>query len=185
MQDTKNINYVNKVKKKKSSNNSKEQKDKLKCYRCGRTNHTAKTCYAKNLKCTNCNREGHLKKVCFKTAEINKVDEEDNVQFENVHTIHSLQSNDTNISKYKINLFIDKAPCTMELDTGAALSIISYDKFKRICPQKQLEKTQIKLRTYMGEIIKPEGVCKVLVNYEDQKHKLPLYVIRKSRCTSG
>jgi hypothetical protein len=57
----------------------------------------------------------------------------------------------------------------MELDTGSAVSVISYVDYRKYFP----------LKTYLGEKIIPEGVMHVNVQYNNQSANLDLYVVRK------
>jgi len=73
----------------------------------------------------------------------------------------------------------------MELDTGAAVSVMTKDTFKKVFPGhlKHLSSTPILLRTYSGEKIKPEGVAKVNEGYNDQSKMLDLYVVNRGGAT--
>ena len=70
---------------------------------------------------------------------------------------------------YNCNLKINGVETTMEIDTGAAVSIMNYNKFQKLCHPKVkpiLEKARVNLRTYSGEIINPKGVAPVKVAME-------------------
>ena len=70
----------------------------------------------------------------------------------------------------------------MEVDTGAAATIISEETFKKLTAQKKLEMkpTQVKLRTYNGESVKILGTVDVVVFYEGQKKQLSTLVVEGS-----
>lgn len=61
----------------------------------------------------------------------------------------------------------------MELDTGSAVTLISKEKFSTV----KLEDTNMRLRTYTGENIKPLGVLTVTVKINSQMQKLSLVVV--------
>ena len=67
----------------------------------------------------------------------------------------------------------------MEVDTGASASIIWYYTYKELWRGclPPLKKTNVKLRTYSGEIIKVLGTMTIEVVYEHQKEQLPLLVV--------
>lgn len=46
----------------------------------------------------------------------------------------------------------------MELDTGSGLTVMSKDDFKRYFPNDKLKETDMTLRTYSGEVIRPCGL---------------------------
>ena len=56
----------------------------------------------------------------------------------------------------------------MEVDTGAAVSLISEVAFNRNWPGKSLEQSSIKLKSYAGEAIEVKGSLQVQVEYNDQ-----------------
>lgn len=67
----------------------------------------------------------------------------------------------------------------MEVDTGSALSIMPKIEFDQLFPKRKLEGTDIVLRTFSGEKLKPLGVVNVQVQCNSQKGVLPLYVVQK------
>ncbi|XP_049519647.1 uncharacterized protein K02A2.6-like [Dermacentor silvarum] len=65
----------------------------------------------------------------------------------------------------------------MELDTGAAVSVMSKTQFRQLFPSAVLEPTTVKLRTYTGALVRPQGVSSVNVQHGDHSAILPLYVV--------
>ncbi|XP_068697684.1 uncharacterized protein [Montipora foliosa] len=68
--------------------------------------------------------------------------------------------------------------CSMELDTGASVSIMSEEAWKKRFPKAPLEKSTLKLRTYTGEGLDIIGQAHVQVAYQDQTANLPLQIIK-------
>ncbi|XP_068708106.1 uncharacterized protein [Montipora foliosa] len=68
--------------------------------------------------------------------------------------------------------------CSMELDTGASVSIMSEEAWKRKLPKAPLEKSTLKLRTYTGEALDIIAQAHVQVAYQDQTANLPLQIIK-------
>ncbi len=69
----------------------------------------------------------------------------------------------------------------MEVDTGAAMSVIGEDTFKALKkkhPQLKLNETKVRLHTYTGEQVKVAGQVKMSVKYEEQEAVLPALVIQ-------
>jgi len=66
---------------------------------------------------------------------------------------------------------------TMELDTGAAVSVISKDAQRRLFPDAALKRKSVVLRTCTSEPIRVEGQLDVEVQYSSQKCTLPLVVV--------
>ena len=66
----------------------------------------------------------------------------------------------------------------MELDTVAAVTVMSLSTYDRIGKVKALKETGLKLRTYTGELVRPAGVGQVDVSYEGQVLTLPITVVK-------
>ena len=65
----------------------------------------------------------------------------------------------------------------MELDTGAAVSLVSECTYRHLCPNKPLQETTTCLRTYSGEQLVILGQLEVEVQYGAQRAHLPLCVV--------
>ena len=71
---------------------------------------------------------------------------------------------------YTVKLTLDNAPLEMELDTGAAVSIISKATYKQLWEvTPKLKPTTTRLRTYSGQHLVVLGTLKVKVQYEAQQ----------------
>ena len=73
---------------------------------------------------------------------------------------------------------VNNSPLQMELDTGAATSIISADTYRQtLSGAPALQPTAKTLRTYTGEQLKVLGVLHVTVTYQSQVADLELTVV--------
>jgi len=68
--------------------------------------------------------------------------------------------------------------CSMELETGASVSIMSEEASKKRFPKAPLEKSTLKLRTYTGEALDNIGQAHLQVAYQVQTANLPLQIIK-------
>ena len=66
----------------------------------------------------------------------------------------------------------------MEVDTGAAVTVMSLSGYERVRADSGLEKSDLKLKTYTGELVSPEGVGQVKVEYQDQCFQLPITIVK-------
>ncbi|XP_054285817.1 uncharacterized protein K02A2.6-like [Macrosteles quadrilineatus] len=160
-----------------------------KCYRCGSEQHKANLCRFKNEFCRKCNKIGHISRVCLsrsgtdvrtgknKELKSNLIDIEDN--HSSIHEVYTMGSTSSGSDKFLIDVDIEGKKLKMELDTGAALSSISYSDFQSLHVNKRLFKTAVEMKTYTGEIIKPLGVCFVDCKYRDFNFYGKLYVLRQ------
>ena len=65
----------------------------------------------------------------------------------------------------------------MELDTGAAVSLLPYRLYQEKFSHLPLGKTQVQRKTYTGEHVLPRGLIKVEVRKGVESTKLPLLVV--------
>ena len=70
---------------------------------------------------------------------------------------------------------INRVSVEMELDTGAAFTVITQMTYQKIAQQKHincLEYSDLKLKSYSGELIPVFGQVAVKVNYGQQECEL-------------
>ena len=85
-----------------------------------------------------------------------------------------------NVPPMKTSLILDGREVEMKIDTGAFISLISEKTFTAYWPGKQLSPTNIKLRTYMEDIMEVVGTFNIKVTYEEAIHILPLTVVKQN-----
>lgn len=162
------------------------------CYRCGQTNHKASECRFKETTCHNCGKKGHINTVCRSK----KQPQRGKRQFQrHKGTTKWVATNDsgedteeTDVEVYSVGkrsnhpilveVRINGQELTMEVDTGAAVSIISEQRLKKVLPDAEIKATNVKLRTYTSERIPLVGVTQVTVKYGEQSKKMTLYVTK-------
>lgn len=147
----------------------KSAKGGTQCYRCGSNKHKANDCPHKEAKCFQCQKTGHIQRVCKSRGNQNSVHK---VNKPAHRGFRSLRTSETDCEKAEIcnmkavsslppilyKLTIEDHTLAMELDTGAAVSVISDRQRKELFPAVKLETTPLTLRAYTGEVIHPVGV---------------------------
>ena len=73
---------------------------------------------------------------------------------------------------------MDGKELRMELDTGAALTLVNEKTHNQLWPGKKLQPAEVRLTTYSGEAISVVGSREVLVLYGGQQVNLPLIVVK-------
>ena len=134
------------------------------CQRCGATNHSGYQSKFQQTICHYCHKKGHLAKVCRSK----KAGSQKSGQQRHHHVvINSLQQQgEANLSESSLPLLHLKEPqhaatkpltidvqingidITMEVDTGAAVSVMSWTQQLELFPTAQLKKSSLVLRTY-------------------------------------
>ena len=77
----------------------------------------------------------------------------------------------------QVQVLVNKKELTMEVDTGAAVSIISNSTRKALFPNFQLHESNLVLKTYTEEPMKIIDNLHVDVQYGSQQAKLVLVVV--------
>ena len=87
------------------------------------------------------------------------------------------------VTPWNVNVDIEGVMVSMQLDTGASLSIMAETTFKELWPQRSLSSSQVRLCSYSGEAIHVLGAVDVNVTYKGQSHKVPLIIVKGSGLT--
>jgi len=167
------------------------------CYRC-KGQHNPNSCHFKDSVCHNCGKKGHIQKACrtLKTTPPNPVSPQtkSNRTSKPQHSLNTGTSSPATESAYTlfnihnqdhppihVNLHINNREVTMELDTGAAVSVISEQTYKTVLLQQPpLQVSELLLRTYTGERLTVLGKVNVRVRYGEQIVDLPVIVVSGS-----
>ena len=153
------------------------------CYHCG-GKHTASVCWAKEATCHYCHKKGHIVRVC-RTKQNRRNPGKLSVKTNLVQTV--TESNEdyslitlgsTHSPPLRVEVYLDQQPVTMQVDTGAAVSVISYNVFQSIWDSlPSLMKSDVKLQSYTWEQIGVIGCFTTSDSYQGQKKDLPLLVV--------
>ena len=151
------------------------------CHHCGKHGHIAAACRAKKagkppFKRTYLPREtGQAKDTNYMAAAQNEdlppgvpaADEE----------LHLYSVNGARTHPIQVSMMLNGLAHTLELDTGAAVTIMSQGEYQQLFPGVPLTKPSTLLRTYSGEPHSVLGVINVEVHYKQQKESLKLTII--------
>ena len=153
---------------------------KKKCYRCGRQGHAAADCQFKDSKCHKCGKIGHIVKVCrikgVNLTECIKMDLPPSAHIDDV----IFRVDNRASQPYQVVLKVNNQPVVMEIDTGAAVTVMSSKSFKSLFPRTTLQETTVRLRTYMAKEMPVLGQRTVNVQYGDYSGSHTLYVVKGS-----
>ena len=82
----------------------------------------------------------------------------------------------------KVNL--NRHLVELEVDTGASLTVINsktFDIIKSGLEQIERSESNVKSKTYSGEIIRAQGQAVIPIKYENQSLKCTMYIIEEDR----
>lgn len=149
------------------------QGTKTSCHRCA-GHHPPVSCPFLTSDCFKCKKKGHIAKMC-KTKLVHSVEPQED---RDLLTLCHVNRSDT--PPFRVNVTINGKVVPMEIDTGAAVSIISEVEWARHFPNASFTQEDVKLMTYNGTPVAVAGVADVKVEYQGQCFKLPLVIAKES-----
>ena len=175
------------------------------CFRCGLTNHTPDSCKYKDSECFKCHRTGHLQSECRnekpppkrmtgkRHAHHTNLDSEAVVSDDSADaflgSIFNLEESQKQGSQkcglsapaVKVPVLIEDVHFQMEVDTGAAVSIMNYSDYERHFKYLALRPVKKSFHAYAGTPLDVAGQILVDVVHNGQQATLPLLVVRAER----
>lgn len=174
---------------------SKPSQTNKACYRCGAADHSEDVCRFRQAKCNNCGKKGHIARVCRSRRQNNSGQLWQGTRPWGTHTVreqeeslHAPQEQEEELPLLKLGEWssrpirvwrtVNNQPLQMEVDTGAAVSVISTDTKDHLFQSCPLVSTATNLTTYTGEPMDVAGKMEVEVRHGEQSGIFPLYVIQ-------
>ena len=81
---------------------------------------------------------------------------------------------------FRTSFTVDGKQIDMDIDTGAAVSIISEKIFQATFQKVPLQAASIRLKTYTGEVMPVLGQFEATVSFKQQTEQLPVVVVKGS-----
>ena len=137
------------------------QQATLTCYRCGE-NHRANDCKFKDYTCRKCQKKGHLARNSRRQPNRTKpvgtgnsanfLDDQSKVDDEGarVYSMHMYTVTDTKLKPYEVNFSINGQEVCMEIDTGAAVTVVNEQIWANISTgtiPRELSPSKLRLKT--------------------------------------
>lgn len=167
------------------------------CYRC-LGDHSPDSCVAKTWKCYVCRQVGHVARACKskprensgsqrkkmekskpkkKVYSLQKDESDDESGEDDVHQLYAIYKCNS-VKPIMIEPVVEGSPLRMELDTGAAVSVVPQFVFEERLSHLVLKESSKKLKTYSGELLLPVGQVNVKVTMNGVSAELPLFVVQ-------
>ena len=159
------------------------------CYRCGGADHLAATCRFVDAICHSCKKKGHLARVCHsgKSGGGHRGSRAPGSRAQRVATVDASEEDlpmfrlgSKRTDPIVVELSVGGVPVSMEVDTGAAVSVMSLKQQQELFPAAQLQPTRIALRTYTAQRVEVVGDLPVHVVYGDQEKDLSLVIVKEN-----
>ena len=165
------------------------------CYRCA-GEHSADNCRFKNVDCRYCGKRGHIARAC--RMRLQRKQQPRKSQPEPTHHVLNTTPEESNelppdyamfqlsvgrSDPIRVTVTANDRSLPMELDTGAALSVISHSTYLSTWSEEErpvLEPSHVQLSTYSGEVLTIRGAIDVQVKYQSQQCQLSLQVVDTS-----
>jgi len=84
------------------------------------------------------------------------------------------------VQSFTVELIVEGNLLVFEVDTGAAVTLISEQTYKEHCHNKPLQASPLQLKTYTEERLQVLGQLTVDVSYHNQQGLYTLYVVKGS-----
>ena len=136
-----------------------------KCEGCGSPRHTRKNCWFRNKICFECGLKGHKGTHCDRKKR----------RTDKINVLRTKKEKNCERRKY-VDVLINGHTVTLLLDSGADISIIDEDMWKRI-GRPELSKTSKTAKSYCGQKIDFKGELKCNVTFCGQTKKSKVYVL--------
>ena len=130
-----------------------------------------------------CGKKGHIKRVCrskrkttrrskqTKWIDTDQQEQDSGDEGNSISNLFATQNKHmdwvtivTQFTPVQLSV-LNGNPCDFEVDTGAAVSILSEKQLNRVLPGAQLKKMNVSLRTYTSQKIPIKGKLDVEVQY--------------------
>ena len=161
------------------------------CSHCG-GKHQSSKCRFRDAECYSCGKTGHIAKVCrsskaprhrsrspIRNSQLpEKATAQEGTNRQEVYTLFHFR--DKVVDPLKITVNANGVQLPMQIDTGAAVSVISemtYNRLWSAAKRPPLQQTSVQLRTYSGEKLPVCGQVQVLVSCRGQEARLSLVVV--------
>ncbi|KAL3209698.1 hypothetical protein MRX96_037858 [Rhipicephalus microplus] len=157
------------------------------CFRCS-GKHAAYCCKFKSTVCFNCSGQGHIAKVCRnkKSGQVNHQLESTASSAGTEHDdLQSISQVTSSCPKFMVTVSIGGETVPMNVDAGAARSIMSEKLFRKlkVATGIRLEEADAQLVTWTKEGLEVIRKATLPIKFKERDCKLPLLVVRNEGST--
>ena len=190
------VGHVGSGRKEQTDQKGKSEPPKV-CFRCNESGHSPGECRFRESACRNCGKKGHIVRACRSvkgqiprrsrkrpSSRVHMVSQQ--AQSVSHDPVENALQDELSINQVHtparrpimVELVLNGRTLSMQVDTGAAVSLISSATFNRLFPNATLSKSGALLTTYTGEQIPLAGQTEVEVSHNKQCQRLTVYVTK-------
>ena len=159
--------------------NPNQTANHISCFRCGGKHLVTSCTLNKNIACRNCGTKGHLQKVCMRKKPVTTNQLNDTTQLNDILCLQTGQERYR--QKYMVTVKIEGRQIRFEIDSGAAVTIVSRYFLEKWLKNVPIKNTDLRLTTYCKTSVKVIGYVEVKVEYNDVTRLLHMYVTDTDR----
>lgn len=161
-----------------SAESTNTNKGKWKCQCCGCQHTGNQKCKYTDYKCNKCGKMGHLAKVCRMSTrqEQNMVETEDLQDEENAVEIYNISFSNCNPVCKVVS--INDVNVSMQIDSGAAISIITEKTYLQYFKNCKLQQSMVTLLDYSKNKIETLGCMNVKLKYSNVTTDFQMHVVK-------
>lgn len=157
----------------KNNNNSKSIEN---CRRCTYT-HKINECPAYGKKCNRCSRLNHFSNACrerkmdtIAASESENECKEYRVNFDDEFSIDTIvndriETDDAVVYPWREKIDVNDKSVSFKIDSGAQIDVLPLGMLKQINNRRELLDTDIRLRGFGGNCVRPKGMCSLSLRY--------------------
>lgn len=133
--------------------------------------HKVRQCPAYGKTCTSCSRKNHFSSACksrnvsaFSAIESDSdFNDNEELLISSIEKVYAIEDDDDDVSYPWIEkIWIGRKLVAFKIDTGAQVNVIPLSVFLQMRTEIELHRTNVKLRAFSGEKLKPVGMCSLL-----------------------
>lgn len=154
----------------------------------GGTDHVAASCHYVECVCHKCHKKGNLARVCRsqrsaggdprRAGAAAKAHHLTTANSEPEEEIPLFDLGKGHSAHITVDVELNGVPVSMELDTGAVVSVMSQQQQQELFPQAQLQPSKVILRTYMAQSVGMAGTLPVHAVYGEQEQDPSLVIVK-------